>query len=68
MPGKIFERILQSRYKTFLAENVFNERQHDFRTYKGTHTAITTTYETTATALAEKKQVYIVLRDVEKAI
>ncbi len=68
VPGKIFERILQSRSKTFLAEkNIFNERQHGFRTYKGTRTAITTTYETIANALAEKKQVYLVLRDVEKA-
>ena len=41
--------------------------QHGFRTYKGTTTAITTTYETTANALADKKQVYMVLRDVAKA-
>ena len=68
VPGKIFERIIQSRLKTFLTENnILNERQHGFRTYKGTHTAITTTYETIANALAEKKQVYMVLRDVEKA-
>ncbi len=37
-----------------------------FRTYKSTHTAITTTCETIANALAEKK-VYMVLRDVAKA-
>ncbi len=68
VPGKIYERIIQSRLKTFLAENnIINERQHGFRSYKGTHTAITTTYETIANALAEKKQVYMVLRDVEKA-
>ncbi len=35
-------------------------------TYKRTHTAITTTYGTIANALAEKKQVYVVLRDVVK--
>lgn len=68
VPGKFFERVIQSRLKTFLAENnIINERQHGFRTSKGTHTAITTTYETIANALAEKKQVYMVLRDVEKA-
>ena len=68
VPGKIFERLIQSRLNTFLAENnIIKERQHGFRTYKGTHTAITTTYETIANALAEKKQVYLVLRDVAKA-
>jgi len=68
VPGKIFERLIQSRLNTFLTENnILKERQHGFRTYKGTHTAITTTYETIANALAEKKQVYMVLRDVAKA-
>lgn len=68
VPGKIYEKIIQSRLNTFLAENeIIENRQHGFRTYKGTHTAITTTYETIANALAEKKQVYMVLRDVTKA-
>lgn len=68
VPGKIFERTILARLNTFLTENnIINERQHGFRTYKGTHTAITTAYETIANALAEKKQVYLVLRDVAKA-
>jgi len=68
VPGKIYERLIQARLNTFLSENnILKERQHGFRTYKGTHTAITTTYETIANALADKKQVYLVLRDVAKA-
>ncbi len=68
VPGKSFEKIIQARLNSFLTENnILKERQHGFRTYKGTHTAITTIYETIANALAEKKQVYVVLRDVAKA-
>ncbi len=68
VPGKIFERLIQARLNTFLTENnIIKERQHGFRTYKGTHTAITTIYETIANALADKNQVYVVLRDVAKA-
>ncbi len=68
VPGKIFERTIQARINTFLSENnILKKRQHGFRPYKGTHTAITITYETIANALADKKQVYMVLRDVAKA-
>ncbi len=68
VPGKIFKKIIQARLNSFLTENnVLKERQHGFRTYKGTHTAITTIYETIANALAENKQVYVVLRDVAKS-
>ncbi len=68
VPGKLFERFIQSRLNSFLSENkILKERQHFFRTYKGTFTAITTTYETITNALADKKQVYMVLRDVAKA-
>ncbi len=68
VPGKIFERLIQARLNTFLSENnVLKERQHGFRPYKGTSTAITTTYETIASAIADKKQVYMVLRDVATA-
>ncbi len=62
------KKLIQARLNTFLSENnVLKERQHGFRTYKGTSTAITTTYETIANVLADKKQVYMVLRDVAKA-
>ena len=68
VPGKIFERTILARLNNFLTENnILKERQHGFRAYKGTHTAITSIYETIANALAEKKQVYMVLRDVAKA-
>ncbi len=68
VPGKIFERAILARLNTFLSENnILKERQHGFRPYKGTSTAITTTYESVANALADKKQVYLVLRDVAKA-
>ncbi len=60
--------LVQARLNTFSSENnALKERQHGFRTYKGTSTAITTTYETIANALADKKQVYMVLRDIAKA-
>ena len=53
---KLFERIIQGRLNTFIAENkIIQERQYGFRTYIGTHTAIATTYETIANALADIK-------------
>ena len=68
VPGKLYERVILARLNTFLSEkNILKDRQHGFRPYKGTHTAITTTYETIANALAGKQQVYVVLRDVAKA-
>ncbi len=60
----------ETRLNFFLSENnILKERQHGFRTYKGTSTAITTTYEAIANALAQKKKkkVYMVLKDVVKA-
>ncbi len=68
MPDKVFERIIQTRLNTFLAKNnILTERQHGFRTYKGTSTTITTAYETIANALTDKRQVYMVSRDIAKA-
>ncbi len=67
VPGKLYERIILARLNTFLSENNIKDRQHRFRSYKGTHTAIATTYETIANALANKEQVYVVLRHVAKA-
>ncbi len=55
--GKIFERIIQVRLNTFLSEhNILKEREHSLRTYKGTSTAITTTYKPIANALADQRQ------------
>ncbi len=68
VPGKLYERIILARLNTFLSENnIIKDRQHGFRSHKETHTAIATTYETIANALASKEQVYVVLRDVAKA-
>ncbi len=61
-PVKIFERIIQITLNFSSENNTLKERQHGFRTFKGTSTAITIAY-----ALAQKKQVYMVLRDVAKA-
>ncbi len=55
VPGKIFEH------------NTIKDRQHGFRANKGTSTAIVTTYESIANALADKLQVAVVLRDVAQA-
>ncbi len=62
VPGKLFEKIIQGRLNTLSENNILKERQHGFRTYKGTSTALTTTYEAIANALADKKQVYMVLK------
>ena len=69
VPGKIFGRLIQARLNTFLSENnIFKERKHGFKTYKGTHIVITPTYETITNALADKKQVYLDLRDVASLV
>ena len=67
VPSKVFEKFILKRLNIFLNTNNINRRQHGFRSRQGTHTAITTTYETIANVLAEKKQVVLVLRDVDKA-
>ena len=68
VPGKIYERIIQGRLNAFLNDNkIIKDRQHGFRPQKGTSTAITIIHETIANALANKRQVYVVLRDVAKA-
>ncbi len=54
-------------WEVFLGHSVIQERQHGFGTYKGTHTAIRTIYKTVANVLADKKQVYVISRDVAKA-
>ena len=68
VPGKLYERVIIGRLNIFISQNnLIQERQHGFRANKGTHTAIATTYETIANSLADKKQVYVTLRDVAKA-
>ncbi len=58
---------MQGRLNSFLIDNIINDRQHGFRPQKGPFTAQTVIHETIANALANKNQVYIVLRDVAKA-
>ncbi len=68
LPGKLYERIILGRFIIYLTENnIIKGKQHGFRANKGTTTAISTTCETIANALADKQQVYVVLRDVAKA-
>ncbi len=68
VPCKIFEKIVLSLLTSHLMDNnTIKDRQHGFRPNKGTSTAIATTYETIANALADKLQVTVVLRDVAKA-
>ena len=67
-PGKLYEKIIQGRLNAYLTDNnIIKERQHGFRPKKGTTTAIAITHETIANALADKNQVFVVLRDVAKA-
>ncbi len=68
VPEKILEKIIQGRLNHFLAEKkVIKDRQYGFRSQKGTTTAIAIVYETISNALADKRQVYLILRDVIKA-
>ncbi len=67
VPGKICEKVLQGRQNAYSTDNnIIKERQHGFRPNKGTTTAVTTTYEAIANALAEKQHVVVIL-DVAKA-
>ena len=68
VPGKIFEKIINLRVRTHLEiNNTLPTSQHGFRKQRSTETALATITETLATALADKKQCCIVLRDVAKA-
>ena len=68
VPGKIFEKIINKRTRTFLEINrILPETQHGFRAARSTDTALALTTETIAKNLAEGKQCCIALRDVSKA-
>ncbi len=68
VPGKILEKIINRRVREHLeTHNILTEKQHGFRSRKGTDTALTTIHETIAHHIARKSQVYVVLRDVSKA-
>ena len=68
VPGKILEKIINTRLRNHLEiNNILSASQHGFRQTRGTETALAVTMETIAQALSQKKQCYIVLRDVSKA-
>ena len=67
-PSKIFEKILNKRFRNYAEQHgLFHKDQYGFRPNRGTNTAIALAYEQIATALGEKQQCHVVLRDVAKA-
>ena len=68
VPGKILEKIVNKRLRDFLERNnIITDKQHGFRTSRGTDTALTVIHESIAHHIARKSQVYLILRDVSKA-
>lgn len=68
VPGKILEKIINKRLRTYLEHNnILPPAQHGFRANKSTDTALAVTTEKIANALGNKQQCCIVLRDVSKA-
>ena len=68
VPGKILEKIINKRLRFVIERNnILPDTQHGFRSNRGTDTALTTIHETIAHHTAQKKQCYVVLRDVSKA-
>lgn len=66
--GKIFEKLLNERFRNFLEQNdKFNKKQHAYRKNRGTATAIALAYETIATCQQNREQCNVVFRDVSKA-
>ena len=68
VPGKILEKIINSRLREYLeTNNIITDKQHGFRKSRGTDTALTTIHESIAHHTARKSQCYVILRDVSKA-
>ncbi len=68
VPSKIYEKIINTRLRTFLeSNNILPSTQHGFRKNRSTDTALATITETISKAIADKKQCCVVLRDVSKA-
>ena len=66
--GKILDRTLQRRLYNHLEEhNLINPKQHGFRQFRGTATALAILHEKIAIHSALKQKIDIVLRDVSKA-
>ena len=69
VPGKIYERIINTRLRLYLEEkNKYYKHQHGFRQNRSTETALATIYETIAINQTDKThQCNIVCRDISKA-
>lgn len=66
--GKLLEKIVNKRLRNFLeTKGKLPHSQHGFRRSRGTDTALTTLHEAVAHSIANKDQLYLVLRDVSKA-
>lgn len=66
--GKVFEKILNDRFKHFLhTNNHNNQHQHSYQKNRGTISAISITYQNIAITQQEHNQCNIICRDVSKA-
>ena len=68
VPGKILERVINTRLKLHLEiNNMYNESQFGFRTGRGTTHALAIITEKIAQNKADKGQCQVIMRDVSKA-
>ena len=66
--GKVLERMINERLMVHMELNeLYYDYQFGYRKGKGTTMAIAVTYEWLARSLAERRQTYVVFRDVSKA-
>ena len=66
--GKILDRLLKDRlYSKLETDNLINDRQHGFRQFRGTNTAIAIFHQQIALHAAHRRQIDVTLRDVTKA-
>lgn len=66
--AKILDRILKERlYNSLELKNKINPRQHGFREFRGTATALAVFHETIAQKSARRMKIDVALRDVTKA-
>lgn len=68
VPGKILERVINSRLKTHLEiNNLYNTYQFGFRSNRGTTQALAVITEQIAHNKSDKGQCQVILRDISKA-
>ena len=66
--SKLLDKILTNRLKTHLdRHNIHNSRQHGFRAFRGTDTALGIFYEQICNHFSNRETIDVVLRDVSKA-